>query len=67
MTGSPSSINPWAYEKLVMKQEVLSFSKIDDLPEEASVDKKTWIGWGIRSNLNIPIMIGGPVESHYCH
>ena len=56
------SINPWAYEKLVMKREVVSFSKIDDLPAEANVDKETWIEWGIRSNLNIPIMTGGPVE-----
>jgi len=58
----PVSINPWAYEKLIIKREVLSFAKIDDLPAEANVDKKTWIAWGIRSNLNIPIMIGGPVD-----
>ena len=58
----PVSIHPWAYEKLIMKREVLSFSKIDDLPKEANVDKKTWIAWGIRSNLIIPIMIGGPAD-----
>ena len=58
----PRSINPWAYEKLIMKREVLSFTKIDDIPAEANEDKKTWIEWGIRSNLNIPIMIGGPVD-----
>jgi len=61
-TDLPVSINPWAYGKLIMKREVLSFSKIDDLPAEADMDKKTWIGWGIRSNLNIPIMIGDPVN-----
>ncbi|NTW17396.1 MAG: hypothetical protein HGA41_08080, partial [Syntrophaceae bacterium] len=61
-TDLPVSINPWAYKKLIMKREVLSFSKIDDLPAEADMDKKTWIGWGIRSNLNIPIMIGDPVN-----
>ena len=61
-TDLPISINPWAYGKLIMKREVLSFSKIDDLPAEADMDKKTWIGWGIRSNLNIPIMIGDPVN-----
>jgi formate hydrogenlyase transcriptional activator len=53
----PISINPWAYEKLVTKGEVLSLSNIDDAPDEANQDKKTWIGWGIRSNLNIPIKI----------
>jgi len=57
-----ASINPWAYEKLIMKREVLSFSKIDDLPAEADMDKITWIGWGIRSNLNIPIMVGDLVN-----
>ena len=61
-TDLPISINPWAYGKLIKKREVLSFSKIDDLPAEADMDKKTWIGWGIRSNLNIPIMIGDPVN-----
>jgi len=56
------SINPWAYEKLVMKREVLSFSKMEDVPAEAEADKKTWMTWGIRSNLNIPIIIGEPVD-----
>lgn len=53
--------NPWAYNKLIVKREVLNVSSLDDLPIEAKVDKKTWIGWGIRSNLNIPIIIGKPV------
>jgi len=58
----PIAINPWAYEKLVLKREVLSFSKIEDLPVEAEVDKKTWVSWGIQSNLNIPIMLGEPID-----
>lgn len=58
----PVSLHPWAYEKLIQKREVLSFSKIDDLPAEADVDKENWIVWGIRSNLNIPIRIGKPVD-----
>jgi PAS domain S-box-containing protein len=53
--------NPWAYDKLIVKREVLNVSSMDDLPVEARVDKKTWIGWGIRSNLNIPIIIDEPV------
>ena len=61
-TKLPVSINPWAYDKLIQKREVLSVSRLDDLPPEASVDKQTWIEWGIRSNLNIPIIIGGPVD-----
>jgi PAS domain S-box-containing protein len=58
----PISIFPWAYEKLIDKGEVLSFSRLDDLPAEADVDRQTWMEWGIRSNLNIPIMLGGNVD-----
>jgi formate hydrogenlyase transcriptional activator len=57
----PRSIHPWAYEKLVERHEVVSFSKLDDLPPEANVDKQTYAQWGIRSNLVIPIITGSPV------
>jgi PAS domain S-box-containing protein len=58
----PISINPWAYEKLILKREVVAFSRLDDLPPEASVDKQTWKEWGIQSNVNIPILVGEPVD-----
>jgi PAS domain S-box-containing protein len=58
----PISINPWAYEKLIVKREVAAYSRLDDLPPEASVDKQTWAEWGIRSNVNIPILIGESVD-----
>ena len=61
-TELPISINPWAYEKLIRKREVVAFSRLDDLPPEADVDKQTWAEWGIRSNVNIPILIGEPVD-----
>ena len=57
----PRSIYPWVYEKLVEKHEVVSFSKLDDLPAEANVDKQTYAKWGIRSALDIPIITGGSV------
>ncbi|MEE4114127.1 MAG: sigma 54-interacting transcriptional regulator [Desulfobacteraceae bacterium] len=50
------SINPWAYDRLTEQGEVVSYTRIDDMPDEAHVDKKTWKDWGIRSNLNIPIL-----------
>jgi formate hydrogenlyase transcriptional activator len=55
------SIYPWASEKLVEKHEVVSFSRLDDLPPEANVDKQTYAEWGIRSALDIPIITGGSV------
>ena len=57
----PRSIYPWAYEKLAEKHEVVSFSKLDDLPPEANVDKQTYTEWGVRSALDIPIITGGSV------
>lgn len=60
-TVLPRAINPWAYEKLVDRHEVLYFSKLDEVPEEARTDIKTWAEWGIKSNLNIPVMVG-PVD-----
>jgi PAS domain S-box-containing protein len=55
-TKLPRSIHPWAYEKLAIKGEVVTFSKVSDTPDEAQVDRQTWKDWGIRSNLVIPIL-----------
>jgi formate hydrogenlyase transcriptional activator len=49
-----ASLFPYAYHKLVHKREVHSFSKRDDLPAEANVDRQSSIEWGIRSGLYIP-------------
>jgi signal transduction histidine kinase len=62
----PRSIYPWAYEKLTEKNEVVSVSTLDDLPAEANVDRQTCIEWGIRSYVNIPILIGESVD-HIIH
>jgi PAS domain S-box-containing protein len=51
----PRSIHPWAFDKLVEKAEVVLFTEVDEMPDEAQVDKQTWRDWGIRSNLVIPI------------
>jgi formate hydrogenlyase transcriptional activator len=59
-------INPWAYEKLTKKGEVVSFARVDDMPEEAYVDKRTWRDWGIHSNLAIPILTSQPVVHVIC-
>jgi formate hydrogenlyase transcriptional activator len=55
------TIYPWVSEKLAEKHEVVSFSRLDDLPAEANVDKQTYAEWGIRSALDIPIITGGSV------
>jgi PAS domain S-box-containing protein len=58
----PRSLYPWTYEKLTENNEALSVSRLDDLPADANVDRQTCIEWGIRSYVNIPIMIGESVE-----
>ena len=58
----PRSIYPWIYEKLAEKHEVLSISRLDDMPAEANVDRQTCIEWGIGSFVNIPILIGESVN-----
>ena len=60
------SLYPWAYEKLAEKHEVVSISRLDDLPVEANVDRQTCIEWGLRSYVTIPILIGESVE-HIIH
>jgi PAS domain S-box-containing protein len=39
---------------------------LDDLPPEASVDRQIWLEWGIRSNLNIPIIIAESTDWLFC-
>jgi GAF domain-containing protein len=46
-----------AYDRLANRGEVVLFSKVDDMPDEARVDKQTWRDWGIRSNLVIPLFL----------
>ena len=57
----PFSLFPYTYEKLIHKREIHSFSKLDDLPADANVDRQTNIKWGIRSGLYMPILIGEAV------
>lgn len=57
-----SSICPWSFNKVIQKREPFSFSRLDDLPFEASVDKQTFLSWGIRSMLEVPIIPGDSVD-----
>src|SRR5512136_106115 len=57
----PQSLYPWSYDKVVRKREVLSLHRLDDLPAEANVDRQSYIRTGVRSTLDIPILIAEPV------
>ncbi|HEY5974417.1 MAG TPA: Fis family transcriptional regulator, partial [Geobacteraceae bacterium] len=56
-----SYLYPWANEKLLSGQ-FIHFSSLAELPPEAVVDRHTWQAIGVKSNINIPIQIGGSVE-----
>jgi formate hydrogenlyase transcriptional activator len=54
-TPSPISIVPWIARKLAVEREVFSFASLEELPEEAAVDKRTLEKFDIQSGLFIPI------------
>jgi signal transduction histidine kinase len=51
---------PWAAEKL-RRGEVVRFSRIDELPEEAAIDRASYERVGTRSKVSLPLRAGGPM------
>lgn len=51
----PLSLFPWAVKKLAEERNSFSFASLEELPEEAAIDKQSFEKWGIRSGLYIPI------------
>ncbi|MDA8239336.1 MAG: sigma 54-interacting transcriptional regulator [Nitrospiraceae bacterium] len=61
-TELPMSLFPWVTRRLVERQEVNQLNTVDELPAEADIDKQTYREWGIRSTLDIPILMGGHTD-----
>jgi transcriptional regulator with GAF, ATPase, and Fis domain len=51
----PVSLFPWTARKLAEKREIFSFARLEDLPDEAAVDKQSFKLWSIQSGMYIPI------------
>lgn len=49
---------PWALSMAIENRPV-TFSRLDDLPPEASIDKESWRKLGLRSHVMFPIMVTG--------
>lgn len=49
---------PWCQHQ-VLANETVSVSSMDELPTEASRDREAWIHYGIKSNLTLPLSMGG--------
>lgn len=56
-TELSGSIYPWVYETVTLHRQVVALSTLDDLPQQATIDKQTYREWGIRSSLVIPIAV----------
>jgi transcriptional regulator with GAF, ATPase, and Fis domain len=54
-TPRPVSLFPWLVGKLSERREVVSFTRLEDLPAEAATDRENFKEIGIRSGLYIPI------------
>ncbi len=49
---------PWCQHQ-VLANETVSVSSMDELPTEASRDREAWVHYGIKSNLTLPLSMGG--------
>jgi formate hydrogenlyase transcriptional activator len=52
---------PWSYKRLVDGQYI-SVSNLEELPEEADVDRKSHAAMGIKSFLDVPLFTGGKIS-----
>ena len=51
---------PWTAERLG-RGEVVRFSRLEDLPEEAAIDRASYEHAGTRSKVSLPLRAGGPM------
>ncbi len=51
---------PWHVERL-LREEVIVYSRPDELPEEAGLERARMRGLGVVSHLVLPVTAGGPV------
>jgi len=56
-TPLPTSLFPYFDHKLAVERTIVAFSCLEDLPEEAALDKRWLEEWNVRSGLYIPIAI----------
>lgn len=50
--------NPWALSIAMAGQPVV-FARLDDVPDEAAVDKATWRRIGLKSHVTMPMFVAG--------
>ncbi|MBN2299543.1 MAG: sigma 54-interacting transcriptional regulator [Deltaproteobacteria bacterium] len=55
-------ILPWTCRKVVQSGDCISITSLDELPEDAAADKKTFQKWGAKSFMIMPIIVNGSVD-----
>jgi signal transduction histidine kinase len=55
---------PWTTER-VQRGDVVAFSRIEELPADASVDRHTCLELGIKSQVALPLLVGGAVVAGF--
>jgi signal transduction histidine kinase len=51
---------PWTVRTL-QRGDIVRFSRVDQLPQEATTDRTSYLGVGTRSHVSLPLRAGGPV------
>ena len=51
---------PWMTAR-IQRGDVVAFSRIEDLPDEATVDRRSCLARGIKSKIAMPLLVGGSV------
>jgi signal transduction histidine kinase len=55
---------PWTTAR-VQRGDVVAFSRIEELPAEAAVDQRTCLELGIKSQVALPLLVGGAVVAGF--
>ena len=57
---------PW-FKQQLMAIRIVGFSSLEELPEEAARDRESFRQLGIKSNLSLPLSVGGgPLIGAFC-
>jgi signal transduction histidine kinase len=55
---------PWTAAR-VQRGDVVAFSRLEELPADASVDRHTCLDLGIKSQVGLPLLVGGTVVAGF--
>ncbi len=58
--GTRAEDFPWMMA-MVQRGETVAVARIEELPDEAAVDRRTWLACGIKSQVALPLRAGGIV------